>query len=361
MSENQKKRTNSKFDSFVENQNGSDNGNKSKDDLNNESKDNIIVKTYVISSSLKSDLVESQLVKIDVGPKKCIKVKESPKECRQFFDFNEEMNSNGSDASYKETFVNKSFELVENISNGISNFLENVFENVAEKQDDQKNLDEIFQSSTPLLNGSFAENQNASHMNHYNDDMEVEIEDLRAALRSKTDQWKHFYTECILNEEILQSENEAIKENLRQMNEMEKKERERQDNVIQSLKEDVYKLIQENEMLQEKTASSNLESRIHRSEKKDKKLKSILYLKNINNRLEISESQLQKDIESLKKQKEEDSNVINDCTETIQCFYRKSLKSCPLNPTITNDSSDDSDNEEIVWDKPKESYENMKI
>ncbi|RNA13153.1 hypothetical protein BpHYR1_044883, partial [Brachionus plicatilis] len=67
---------------------------------------------------------------------------------------------------------NKYFELVENISNGISNFFENVFENVAEKPDDQKTLDEIFQSSTPLLNGSFVENQNASHMNHYNDDME---------------------------------------------------------------------------------------------------------------------------------------------------------------------------------------------
>lgn len=34
---------------------------------------------------------------------------------------------------------------------------------------------------------------------------------------------------------------------------MEKKERERQDNVIQSLKEDVEKLIQENELLKEKT------------------------------------------------------------------------------------------------------------
>ncbi|RNA19518.1 hypothetical protein BpHYR1_030677 [Brachionus plicatilis] len=187
MSENQKKRTNSKCDSLVENQNGSDNEYKSKDELNNESKDNII------------------LVKIDDGPKKCIKVKESPKECRQFFDFNEEMNSNDSDASYIETFV---------------------------------------------VYGIFAENQNASHFNHYNDDMEVEIEDLR------TDQWKQFYTECILDEEILQSENEAIKENLRQMNEMEKKERQRQDNVIQSLKEDVEKLILENELLNEKTARS---------------------------------------------------------------------------------------------------------
>ncbi|RNA30183.1 hypothetical protein BpHYR1_046606 [Brachionus plicatilis] len=81
MSENQKKRTNSKCDSFVENQNGSDNENKSKDELNNESKDKIVVKTYVISSSLKSDLVESQLVKIDDCPKKCINVKESQKEC----------------------------------------------------------------------------------------------------------------------------------------------------------------------------------------------------------------------------------------------------------------------------------------
>ncbi|RNA30181.1 hypothetical protein BpHYR1_046604 [Brachionus plicatilis] len=99
------------------------------------------------------------------------------------------MHSNGSDASYIEAFVNKFFELVENISNGNSNFFEN--------------LDEIFQSSTHLLNASFVENQNASHMNHYNVDMEVEIENLRAALRSKTNQWKQFYTECILNEEIL--------------------------------------------------------------------------------------------------------------------------------------------------------------
>ncbi|RNA01414.1 hypothetical protein BpHYR1_041614, partial [Brachionus plicatilis] len=37
------------------------------------------------------------------------------------------------------------------------------------------------------------------------------------------------------------------------------------------------------------------------------------------------------------------------------------LKSCQLNPTITNDSSDDSDNEEMVTEKPQifqESYEN---
>ncbi|RNA17040.1 hypothetical protein BpHYR1_018050 [Brachionus plicatilis] len=139
--------TNSKCDSFVENENGSDNENKSKDELNNESKDNIIVKTCVISSSLKSDLVESQLVKIDDGQKKCIKVKESPKECRQFFD--------------------------------------------------QKNLDEIFQSSTLLLDGNFAEKQNASHMNHYNDDMEVDtVCIINELLKEKTANSSRLINEC---------------------------------------------------------------------------------------------------------------------------------------------------------------------
>lgn len=39
-------------------------------------------------------------------------------------------------------------------------------------------------------------------------------------------------------------------------NEMEKKERERQDYTIQSLKRDVEKLIQENELLKDKTTRS---------------------------------------------------------------------------------------------------------
>lgn len=103
MSENLKKR--SKSDSIGEHLNQSQNEFFSKDQFNNEPKNGKIIKTYVISSSLKSDLSENQLVRIDDGPKKFIKVTESPKGSKSFFDLNEEMPTDDQDNSFLETFV----------------------------------------------------------------------------------------------------------------------------------------------------------------------------------------------------------------------------------------------------------------